>query len=281
MSDSLGKRGPERNRHYRDFMFPWRHGAYTIHPGMTKGDFELGAQVWWRAADGTRHRGRVTDVLARKRRVVADTGTRPLLPVTSLHHARDHVLILEGRLDRPLRSKRMFGPMMQNWLSAYRVTAHYERIHTGEDLRGFLQREGRDPNYRVIHIMCHGRNLQGRTGSVLELTHETIDLQEHLAAFSGLNGKILILSACQLGTNRALMKELKRVSGASAVVAYRKDVFDWYTNLAEVLLYDQLLAVENASTSPRTAVQRTHKALRCVGTCPTDEPWRGPVIVCV
>jgi len=226
---------------------------------------------------GTRNRGRVTQVLRKTRRVVSDTGRRQIVPVMRLARAPDTVLILEGRLDRSLNSRRTCAPILQLLLMAYGTKAYSEKIHTGLDLRFFLKREARKSSHRIIHIICHGLN-DSPDGALLQLTHDKVKLMECLADFEGLCGKILILSACEVGANRRTMEALKKASGACAVIAYRKSVYDTYTNLAEALLYEQLL---NSNVAPSTAVERVHEALSAVKTKPCDDKYRGNVMVCV
>ena len=100
--------------------------------------------------NGVRHRGKVTRVEPKKRRVVTDSGQRLVVPVRRLKHSPDRALILETRLDRNLRS-RTYGPMMQQWLSALNVEALYERVHTVRDIRQFLQRDGRNAATRCAY----------------------------------------------------------------------------------------------------------------------------------
>jgi hypothetical protein len=111
----------------------------------------------------------------------------------------------------------------------------------------------------------------------LELTFGKFRLQDNLELFKVIKGKVLILCACQVGANKQIMQQLKRVSGARAVIAYRKSVYDTYTNLAEALLYDQLLS---ADTSPQEAVKRVYQALKVIRTKPCEERYKGNVMVC-
>ena len=127
--------------------------------------------------DGLKHRGKVTRVLPKKRGVVTDSGKRLTVPVRRLRPSPDRVLILETRLDRTnLRSNRTYGHMMQQWLSAYNVTTLYERIHTMEDLRSFLRREGMNVATRFIQIIGHGTHKPGTSQVTFKLTFGKMDL---------------------------------------------------------------------------------------------------------
>ncbi|MBN1515214.1 hypothetical protein JXA32_01460 [Candidatus Sumerlaeota bacterium] len=227
--------------------------------------------------DGVKHRGRVTSVAPCVRRVVTDTGKRLEVSVRSLRASPDRVLILETRLDRSLRSIRSYGPMMQQWLTAYDVVTLYERVHTIEDMRRFLARDGRNIATRYIHVMSHGTFEHG-VGPLLHLTFERMPLKDHLDVFKGLDGKVLIFSSCQIGARPHLLEEIKEVSGAAAVISYRLDVEDFYTNLAETLLYDRLI---RSSEPPSVIVSRICDLFRQLGVKTGGKLPSKPVIVCV
>lgn len=227
--------------------------------------------------NGVRYRGRVTKVQPKARRVVTDSGKRLLVPVRKLKPSPDRALILETRLDRNLRSGRVYGPMMQQWLSAYGVDTLYEHVHTIEDMRRFLCQEGKNVATRFIHIMGHGTDAGG-SSATLHLTFEDLDLVERADVFEKLEGKVLIFSCCELGANLPVLQLVKDVSGAAGVIAYRKEVQDWYTNLAEVLLYQCLI---NSAASPQNAVKLVVEALELTGTRILGVITRRPVLVCV
>jgi hypothetical protein len=227
--------------------------------------------------EGQRHRGRITEVLNQRRRVVTDSGKRLLVPVRRLRLSPDRVLILETRLDRTLRSTRSYGPMLQQWLSAYRAQTLYERVHTVEAMRKFLRQEGRNVATRFIHIQGHGTDNTRKGKATLHLTFERLSLLKHPEVFAGLAGKILIFSCCEVGGNRRAMEAVKDASGAAAVIGYRVEVDDVYTNLSEVLLYDRLIST---NTSPRKAVELANAALALMGTKVEDTITRKPVLVC-
>ena len=226
---------------------------------------------------GAKQRGRVTGVGSRTRRVVTDSGSRLCVPMRNLRLCPDRALILETRLDRSLRSGRSYGPMMQQWLSAHGVEALYERVHTTSGLRYFLGREGREVSTRFVHIMVHGRREPGTRKGTLRLTFERLRLMEEVDMFSGLTGKIILLSCCEIGGDKKLMQAIKHVSGAAAVIAYRVSVEDWYTNLVEVLLYERLV---NSTMTPHRAVDVVGRTLCLLGARGTDRPTRGALLVC-
>ncbi len=169
--------------------------------------------------------------------------------------------------------------MMQKWLSAYsdqgnRVEALYERIHTVEGMRRFLQREGKNVATRFVHIMAHGSH---ERRARLHLTFEKLDLRERADVFAHLKGKVIIFSCCHVGADTAAMQAVKEASGAAAIVAYRADVYDSYTNLAEALIYDRLLSTR---MSPHRAVAQVHQMLSDAGVRATDHPVKKPVLLC-
>lgn len=230
------------------------------------------------ALNGERHRGRITGVEPKVRRVVTDSGKRFVVPVRKLKMSPDRALILETRLDRSLRSSRIYGPMMQQWLWAFGIEALYERVHTIEDIRRFLKQEGRNVATRYVHVMGHGTDQRGAGRATLHLTFEPLPLGDNAEIFEGLDGKVLLFSCCEIGANRRVLERIKRASGASAVIAYRVAVNDWYTNIAEALLYERLV---NSSMTPQHAVRLVGEALQCLGTRVDTVVTRAPVLVCV
>ena len=237
--------------------------------------FTQGERVIFEHKDKT-HTGRVTALLPKRRRVVSDTGELASVPLGALRRAPDRVLMLEARLDNALRaSKRIYGPMVKQWLEAYNgVEVLYERVHTVEDFRRFLHRDGRKTGTRFIHYNGHGQTLETK-GAVLRLTFEDLDLREDIDVFEGLDGKVLIFSCCEVGANRQVMEHIKEASNAAAVIAYRTEVLDTYTNLAEALLYDRLFA----GMKPQTAVNTVADGLHAMGI--RTKGTRKPVLVCV
>lgn len=239
--------------------------------------FEIDQRVIF-SMNGSYYCGRVTAKAPRLRRVVTDSGKRFMVPVTKLKASPDRALLLETRLDRSLRSSRAHGPMMQQWLHTFGVEAHYERMHTIDDFRHFLKQEGRRPATRYIHIMGHGRSNMGSGNAVLQLTFGRVRLLDHLDVFADLNGKIVIFSCCEIGADRSALETIKEASGASAIIAYRTPVNDWYTNLVEVMLYERLI---NTHMTPRCAVELVADAIRSLGVRTDFAKTRMPVLVCI
>jgi hypothetical protein len=260
-------------------------GYFAAIRGMAGGffmaDYDVGDRIIFkRSEDEKKMRGRVTRAPGRDQQysVVTDSNRR-----VKVHHSHvkgvspDRVLFLEGRLDRNLRSQRSYGPTFQRLLAAHGVEVLYEKIHTGRDLEKFLAREGRDPEFRVIHLSCHGKEKDGRGTAVLELTHESVDMVQSKKFFQGLKGKILIFSSCEIGNDIKAMQIIKEESQAAAVIAYTREVNDYYTNLAEHLLYYQLF--ENR-LNPHRAVDVVREMLTLGRAKITKHIIRGPVITC-
>jgi len=240
-------------------------------------DFDRNSRVTFEL-DGAKHRGRVTRILPKKRGVVTDSGKRVVVPVRRLKYSPDRVLILETRLDRRnLRSDRTYGPMIQRWLSAYDVVALYERVHTAEDLRRFLQREGRNVSTRFIQIIGHGTHKQGNSRTTFNLTFGKMDLEQEADAFRGLDGKVIIFSCCEVGGNRHVMELIKRESGAAAIIAYRHWIYDFHSNLCEVMLLDRLI---ETAMSPQKAVDSVNRALEELDIRLGPPSTKRPVLVC-
>jgi len=229
------------------------------------------------AHKGETHRGRITKVLSRtKCRVVTDTGERLVVSARYLRNSPDRVLILETPLSkRSLKHERTYGPMVQRWLSAYDVKTVYERVHSVSDLHGFLQKRGANIATRVIQIICHGTHKGGNT--TLNLTFEKLDLVDNAELFKGLDGKILIFSCCSVGANRRAMENIKRVSNASAVIAYRRIVWDCYSNICEALLFDRIIA---SRTPPVQIVDKINDALDGMNIWVGSRKPKHPALVC-
>jgi hypothetical protein len=227
--------------------------------------------------DGVKYRGRVTRVMPKWRAVVTDSGKRLVVSARRLRHSPDRVLILETRLDpRTLRSNRTYGPMIQQWLTAYDIVALYERVHTVESLRRFLRREGANVATRFIQIIGHGTHRPGRT-TTFNMTFGKLDLVKQADVFKGLDGKIIIFSCCDVGGNSAAMEAIKKASGAAAIIAYRRWIYDWHSNICEVLLYDRLIETRK---SPRKIVESVNYALEELGIKIGPEGSKKPVLLC-
>ena len=245
---------------------------------MTK--YSPGDRVIFNDDNRVKRRGRVTKAVSsqQKVRVVTDGGKRLSVPTRRLKPSPDRVLILEGRLDKRLFSKRIYGPMFQQLLYPYNTKALYARVHSTVDLKNFLKQEGKQIGTRIIHILCHGENPVGKKTAYIKLTHEKVDLVEHANIFKGLIGKIIIFSCCEIGNNIKVMRHLKDVSGARAVIGYRKEVYDTYTNIAEILMYDRFIQTVH---SPSSNVRQIQEILKELKIEPCEEKVRKPVLVCV
>ncbi|MBI3457172.1 MAG: hypothetical protein HY002_15450 [Candidatus Rokubacteria bacterium] len=207
--------------------------------------------------NGKRLGGRISRVLSPWRyRVVTDQNRRLLVPRRQLARGRDDVLILETRLDTALHSPRHSGTFLREFLSSYGVATLYERVHTKRDLEHFLARAKRSPNIPYVHFVAHGA-VKGRPR--LRLTFEDLDLRREAGVFKGLDGKILIFSACDIGGDRAAMERILEFSRARAIIGYTKEIDDAYSYLAESLLYGLIF---DSKLSPAEIVMRVRAALR-------------------
>ncbi len=244
-----------------------------------KNKFKKGEKVSF-SYKGKIYRGVVTCARGKKRYIETDTGEKLEIVVNLLKRARDSVLILESRLDRSLKSTRTYGEMMVQALQAYNIEAVYEKIHTKQGLKRFIQEEcRRRVTLRIIHIISHGLSSPGENNTKLELTFENIDLAGDSDIFEGLEGKIIIFSSCEVGRDIELLKKLVKESKARAVFAYNVEVEDWYTNIAEFLIYDRLF---NTTWSPRKIAEKVALTLKTAGISPESaESAKKPVLVCV
>lgn len=207
-------------------------------------------------------------------RVRRDEGGIAEIASRSLTMYSEKVLFLEGRLDRSLASHREYGTMMKTWLSAQSVVMLTEKIHSLVDLTNFLRKEGNRFDTRLIHLMSHGSMHGGKPW--LELTHENVSLADEMGKFPKLRGKILLLSCCEVGQAEGVMQDLRDATEARAVLAYRHEVNDDYSNLTEAMLYACLF--EHREWKLRTVVRKVSAAMRSMGIRPDDRPTRRPVL---
>ncbi len=217
---------------------------------------------------------RVTQVKRQKRRIVTDLGERKVVSTRSLWYPNDKFLMLESRLDRSLRSSRGQGSYIKELLSAYGSTLLYERVHTKEDLRRFLQREGRQPNVRMIHFAGHGHGEQ----ATISLTFEDVPLLDLEPLFKGLKGKVVLFSSCEIGSRKKIMSRLVERCELAGIVAYATEVEDSFSNLAEGMIYDRLIL----SADPlRKIVRQVNAALKALKIHPCGRSSnRGEVLKC-
>ena len=157
------------------------------------------------------------------------------------------------------------------------MEALYEKVHTVEAMHRFLDQEGHNIATRFIHIMAHGVDEPGGGTATLHLTFDKLDLYNQADVFAGLEGKVIILSCCEVGADSRVMRRLKKVSGAMAVIGYRLPVDDWYTNLVEALIYERLI---NSNMRPDKAVKLAIDALELIGAKLEGSEPRKPVLVC-
>jgi hypothetical protein len=207
-------------------------------------------------------------------RVRRDEGGIGEIASRSLRVYSEKVLFLEGRLDASLASHREYGTMMKTWLSAQSVVMLAEKVHSLVDLRNFLRKEGNRFDTRLIHLMSHGYMEGGKP--FLKLTHEVVDLEEEVGNFPRIPGKILLLSCCEVGQAAEVMQSLRDATEAQAVLAYRRDVNDDYSNLTEAMLYACLF--QHPGLKLRTVIQKVHESMRSMGLRPDDRPAKGPVL---
>lgn len=244
-----------------------------------KSKFNKGQKVSF-THKGKLYRGVVSGVKGRRRIIRTDNGEELNIIVNLLKRARDSVLILESRLDRSLRSTRTYGEMMVQALHAYNIEAIYEKIHTKQGLKRFIKEECRRRiTLRIIHIISHGISSSKKNNTKLELTFENIDLKNDHNIFENLEGKIIIFSSCEVGRDIEVLKTLVKKSNARAIFAYNLEVEDWYTNIAEFLIYDRLF---NTSWTPRKIAEKVARSLETAGIRPESGAHsKKPVLICV
>ena len=119
----------------------------------------------------------------------------------------------------------------------------YERIHSLADLEYFFSKKTIAEN--VIIFSGHGMgNLKdGKIG--FHLTNgDVLDGSKPIELKDENKGKIIIFSACLIGSNETLCKQLGNLFDASYLFAYRHEVYDRFCFLNESIL---LTCIEHAA----------------------------------
>lgn len=254
--------------------------------------FDVGDRVSVKAAKRT---VRGTVALRQGRLYVVHTDDRRQLRVDSrlLRGApKEHALVLECALDsgrsgmdprKQQRSHEYFSELFR----ALDVDPLHERIHHRDSLRHFIRGFGRHSTIRYVYISSHGASIAG--ADVILLTHDPIfhERDRRQLRFSdyergfadklkkdseflrstfedALPGKILVLSACDLGKRRGIAELISEVSGAAAVFAYAGIITLDDAFVAEALLFRALRDITKKNTPERIA-RNVRKALLAAG----------------
>jgi hypothetical protein len=220
-------------------------------------DLKTGARVRW--TDGDRALTGTVVGPARSKLMTTvriDAGGQIALPKNRLRAAYDAVLLLESRLDASLRSTRACGPLYSTWLQqAHNIRPMYERIHTSLDLNDLVVTYA--PSARVVLVACHGK--ADRLGTRLQLSREEVHLRRRgrIVAdqpwLQSLAGKVVILSCCEVGSDREALDEIARRNRIPLLVAYAEPVYDRFAILGDLMTMDHVLA----GTNPQQLVTRT------------------------
>lgn len=95
------------------------------------------------------------------------------------------------------------------------------------------------------------------------LVRDDIQQYERLVRiFSGLQGKVLLFSTCDVGKQNGLAQYVSQISGAKAVITYDADVSDHEANVAESLLYLRLHTMETKRRPPGVIVTEVRQTLK-------------------
>jgi hypothetical protein len=149
------------------------------------------------------------------------------------------LMLLETQLDKRLTSRRNQSRFMHEFLENFRgVELIAKEVHSKADLQKFFEHAKRDRSIRTVHLIAHGDRSRGRCSVVLT-NNEVVNLADagNRRLFQGLNKDVLFVSACQLGSDKSLMRRLLDISRAEAIFSYRYDVYDYEAFLIESMFY--------------------------------------------
>ena len=226
--------------------------------------FDRKTRVTFLNEEGEKRKGYVTALKHRSRNIKTDDGKLSTVSVRRLREARDEVLMLETRLDTSLRSDRQDREFFRQFFKPYGIRCLYETVHTKKDLAYFLRLARKaSSNIRWIHYLGHGDREEGTTRCDLVLTHDRVVLPDQVDIFGDLFGKILIFSCCDVGSNRRVLHEILKATDAQAVFAYRGEVYDEQTRLAEAMLYN--LMIRKPGLKPKKVAQFVNYSLWNIG----------------
>lgn len=87
----------------------------------------------------------------------------------------------------------------------------------------------------------------------------------------------MLFSCCCIGADTETLLKLKKASGAAAIIAYRTEVQDCFTNLAEAILYKKVLN----HMAPEKAVNLVSDGLAKMGVRAGEGRQSSKIMVCV
>lgn len=129
----------------------------------------------------------------------------------------------------------------------------HERVHSLKDIQYWLERCARHNRARIrrkahehiefIHIGAHGT----RNGLTLPNGDDEVTLEEAFSPLQSARVRMILLSSCKLAGGR-LAPIILESSGAQYLVGYPNNTYDDICNVAEPMLYHQLI------TRPKTPV---------------------------
>lgn len=202
--------------------------------------------VRFRTHDGRSMHGKVTMTKGKAVRVVDIEGRRYTtsphgvgvrIQLKSIRPVWAGVFLFDTQLDRGCRSQRRGEVFWREYCRHAGWTFAYERVHSLSDLRYFLHdRTIKEP---VLVFNGHGSS---ETGWQLS-NRECLDADTEISVSPVNRDKVVIFSACGMGSNPTLCQSLKRKLGATDVIAYRTTIDDAIAFVAEPLLI-QLLNAE-------------------------------------
>lgn len=178
----------------------------------------------------------------------------------SIEHERFGVFVFDTALDDDDTASRQSASFWKEFCTSSGWDFQYERIHSMSDLKFFLV--DRKISHPVIIFNGHGEKDSGwKLSNGDKLNDKTFDFEPN----NHNKGKIVIFSACEVGSNKYMSDQLKDKFCAEALYAYNCVVFDSMCFLIESLLLTYIdddyrsVALKNHYDDLKNGTQRLTK----------------------
>lgn len=179
-----------------------------------------------------------------------------------------NLLILESAMeedglvsDAEQRRQRV---LLEEFFRSHKFRVMHERVHGLKDIQYWLTRCAHHNRTRIkrkgheriefIHIGAHGT----RNGLALPNKDDEVTLEEAFSPLQETRIRMILLSSCKLAGGR-LAPIILESSGAQYLVGYPNNTYDEICNVAEPMLYHQL--IKRPKTPVELAVRKVNDML--------------------